>query len=443
VNNLTTTHCLRMLKKMTENLSTETFLVHDHRGLFVGLARRLAKTGARVFYCTPQDRRDRVNEALVGDGCELEWTDDLWLVKRDVTCFVFPDIRHEGEQAELRSQGYPVWGSQGGMKLEQNRIFFLNKLKELGLDVPPHTVVEGLDALSEYLKDKRDIYIKMSKWRGSWETTHWRSWDDDWLLIHEWWVKFGPMGRFKKFICCDNIKTDLEIGADTYNIDGAWPETMLHGIERKDKAYFSAVTPRSEMPEQLTQVMDAFSPYLQKMGYRNQWSMENRIKDDKNYFGDATTRGGLPSSPSFTAVQNMGTIIRAGAEGMLEQPDYGFKFSAECSVEITRSCDGMQSMDLKKDVSECFFDQECFFMDGVRWWPPDEGEPGCCGWLRTIGDTPSECFKEMNRLADELPDGVCAAVEDLAHVINEVEAEMKAGIPFTDEPLPDPAIVLE
>lgn len=426
-----------------ENLSSECFLVSDHRGLFVGLARRLAKTGARVFYCTPQDRRDRIDEAVIGDGAELEWTDDLWMVKRQVTCFVFPDIRHEGEQLELRKQGYPVWGSGAGMALEQNRLFFMRKLKELGLDVPPHTVVEGLDELAKYLKDKKDIFIKMSKWRGSWETTHWRSWKDDWLLIHEWWVKFGPMGQFKKFICCDKIDTDLEIGADTFNIHGVWPDTMLHGIERKDKAYFAAVTPRSKMPKQLTEVMDAFSDYLRMVEYRNQWSMENRIKGDKNYFGDATTRGGLPSSASFCAVNNMGTIIRAGAEGILEEPDYGYKFSAECSVEITGHCKGMQSMNLNKELSEAFFDQECFFVGETRWWPPDEGHPGCCGWLRTTGDTPKETFEAMNKLADELPDGTCASVEDLAHIVKEVESEMDQGIPFTDAPLPDPAIVLE
>ena len=329
------------------------------------------------------------------------------------------------------------------MALEQNRIFFLKKLKELGLDVPPYEIVHGLDALSEYLKDKKDIYIKVSKWRGSWETTHWRSWDDDWVLIHEWWVRFGPIGYTQPFLCFDKIDTDLEIGADTYGIDGYWPDKMLHGIERKDKAYFSAVTKWSDMPEQLTQVMEAFSPYLRKMGYRNQWSMENRVTEKENYFNDATCRGGLPSTASFCSMRNTGTIIRAGAEGMLEQPDYGYQFSAECSVEISGSSASMQNLTLKKELREAFLEQECFEVDGVLWWPPDEGHPGNCGWLRATGNTPKECFEKANALADELPDGTDAAIEQLAHCIKEVESEMEAGISFTNKELPDPAVVLE
>ena len=97
-----------------ENLSGKTFGVMDHYGLFVGIARRLAKSGARVIYSTPIDRRDSINEAIIGDGMpEIECTDDLWPMKKQIDCFVFPDIRHQGMQAELRSQGYPVWGKPG------------------------------------------------------------------------------------------------------------------------------------------------------------------------------------------------------------------------------------------------------------------------------------------------------------------------------------------
>lgn len=426
-----------------ENLSTECFLVHDHFGLFVELATRLAKTGARVIYSTPIDRRDRINEAVIGDGMDMEWTDDYWSKKSEVTCFVFPDIRHQGPQKELREQGYPVWGSQSGMSLEQNRQFFLRKLKELGLDVPPHEEVVGLDNLSAYLKDKKDIFIKVSKWRGSWETTHWRSWEEDSKLLHEWAVKFGPLAAITRFICFTKIDTDLEIGADTFNVDGKWPSVMLHGIERKNKAYFSAVTDKKDMPEQLTQVMDAFSPYLKKVGYRQQWSMENRVTPSKNYFIDATTRGGLPSTPSFCKANNTGTIILAGAQGELVEPDYGFKFSAECACELSCIEDEWQTVVLKPEVREYLFAQQCCQFNGQLWFPPLGQASGHIGWLVTTGDTPKECFEEMNRIADELPDGVSAAVEELAHCIKEVESEMSQGIPFTDAPLPDPAVVLE
>ena len=428
---------------MKENLSSETFAVCDHFGLFVSLSLRLAQTGARVIYSTPQDRYDRINEAVIGDGMEMEWTDDFWSKKKEATCIVFPDIRQQGMQSELRSQGYPVWGAQGGMALEQNRQLFLNKLKELGLDVPPHTEVTGLENLTAYLKDKKDIFIKVSKWRGSWETTHWRSWKEDWKLFHDWWVKWGPLGDAIRFLCFDKIDTDLEIGADTYCVDGKWPSVMLQGIERKNKAYFAAVTKREDMPEQLTSVMEAFSPFLKQCGYRQQWSMENRVKGDKNYFIDATCRGGLPSTATFCKANNTGTIILAGAQGELVEPDYGFKFSAECACELEDSSDEWGTVVLKQEVRECLFAQQCCEVDGQLWFPPTGTKSGHIGWLRTVGDTPKECFEEMNRIADELPDGCSAAVEELAHVIKEIETEQESGIPFTEQPLPDPSVVLE
>jgi hypothetical protein len=425
-------------------LSSKTFMVFDHFGLFVGLAQRLAESGARVFYSTPIDRRDSIYEAVIGDGfSDIKCVDEFWPYKDKVDCFVFPDIRHDGLQAELRKQGLPVWGSQAGMKLEQNRQFFLGKLKELGLDVPPFTEVTGLSKLAAFLKNKKDIWIKVSKWRGSWETFHWCSWDEDWSNLDLWAVKFGGLKEFIRFICFPKIETDLEIGADTYCVDGRWPSTMLHGIERKNKAYMSAVTKRDKMPKQLTEVMDAFSPFLKEVGYRNQWSMEDRVTDSKNYFIDATTRGGLPSTPTFLSAKNTPEVIYHGARGEFVEIDYGFKFSAECAVELEDASDNWGTIVLKPETRKHLFAQQCCECDGQLWFPPTGSVSGHIGWLFVTGDTPTEVAEKMNKLADDLPDGADAQVEALSDVIKEVESEMEQGIFFTDMEMPDPQVVLE
>jgi hypothetical protein len=241
------------------DISSTSFGVQDHQGLFLPIARRLAESGARVYYATPIDRRDSINEGVVGDVDGIQWCDDLWLVKNKVDTFVFPDIRHMGMQLELRDQGRAVWGAGKAMRLELDREFFLKKLAELGLDVAPHEIVVGLTALQEYLKGKEDIYIKVSKWRGSWETFHWRSQARDGHRFAIWGVRFGGLQEKIRFICFAEIKTNLEIGADTYSIEGEWPTMMLHGIEKKDEAYFAAVTEREKMPEEMLPIMDAFS----------------------------------------------------------------------------------------------------------------------------------------------------------------------------------------
>lgn len=429
---------------MSENLSSKTFCVFDHFGLFLSLGRRLAESGARVLYCTPVDRYDRLNEAIVGDGFDdIEWVEEFWPFKKEINCFVFPDIRHNGLQAELRSQGLPVWGSGDGMALEQNRVFFLKKLKELGLDVPPHQVIVGLTNLTVFLKDKKDIWIKVSKWRGTWETTHWRSWDEDSHLLDIWAVKFGGKKEAIQFICFPKIDTDLEIGADTYCIDGQWPSQILHGIEKKDAAYFSAVTPREQMPEELLSIMDAFRPYLKQVGYRNQWSMEARVKKPKSYFIDATTRGGLPSTASFLNAKNVPEVIYHGARGEFVDVDYGFKFSAECMVNTKIEQGEWATAVLPDEVREHFLAQQCCEEDGQLWYPPLDARDNHLGWLCTVGNSPTEVCEEMNRLADMLPDGLDAQVEALADVIREVESEESQGIKFTSAKMPDPSVVLQ
>ena len=424
---------------------TRCFCVCDHRGLFLGIARRLAGLGHRVLYNLPEDRRDTLNDAVIGDNIPgIECVDDIWHKKSEVDCFVFPDVRRLGEQLELRSQGYPVWGSGRGMVLEQDRLFFLEKLHELGLDVPPYEPVKGFTNLLLYLKDREDIWIKVSKWRGSWETFHWRSESEDAHNIHEKMVKLWGVREHIVFICFPKIETDLEIGADTYCVDGQWPANMLHGIERKDAAYFSAVTPREQMPGQLQPVMEAFSPFLKEARYRNQWSMEVRVTDRENFFIDATTRGGLPSTATFLAAKNVDEVIFHGARGEFVEIDYGFKFSAECMVKLSGSRGAWETSELEPETKDAMLLQNYCEPDGQPWFPPDEDDAVTdIGWLFATGDTPVEVAKKMNAIADELPDGADANVEALADVIREIESEKKEGIHFTGLTMPEPDVVLE
>jgi hypothetical protein len=426
------------------DLSSKTFLVFDH-GFFLPLARRLAQSGARVLYKTPYEKAfPSLNEGVIGDGFgDIQYCADFWPIKKEIDCFVFPDIYHAGLQMELRSQGFAVWGAGNAMALETNRLFFLNKLKELGLDVAPHVVIEGITALREFLKDKKDIFIKVSKWRGSWETCRWRSWKEDSHRLDYWAVKFGGVKEKIRFICFPKIDTKLEIGADTYNVDGIWPAMMLHGIEQKDCAYFSAVTPYTKMPPELTHIMEAFSPFLREQQYRQQWSMEVRVTEDKNFFIDSTNRGGLPSTGSFLQANNVPEVIFKGAHGEFVEVDYGFKYSAECMVKIHGEPGCWETIVVPDELKPHLMFSDCCEVDGQIWFPADEGAIEEVGWLVATGDTPKETAEQMNLLADMLPDGADAAVESLADIIREIEEEEAKGIKFTDAPMPDPEIVLQ
>jgi hypothetical protein len=430
-----------------KDIKEVTALVFDH-GLFIPLAHALAKGCKRVLYHTPAERAfNRVNEWVVGDGFEdIELCEDIWDVRNEVDLWVFPDIQHSGLQNELHRQGCAVWGSRSGDSIEIQRVKFHKLLGKLGLEVPPYVTKKGWTALREHLRHEENKYIKISKYRGNLETCHWRNWELDEDTLNSWAVEFGPVKEQIMFLVFDDIKTDLEIGGDTYCVQGKWPAVMLHGDERKDECYFGAVTEFGEMPEALQDVMDAFSPVLAEEGYCNQWSMEVRVKDDKSYFIDPTCRGGLPSTGSQIVLwKNLPEIIWAGANGELVNPEVAEKdkFSAECLLTMKREEGGWAKTRIPEELKDAMLVRNCCAVDGAVAFPPNDIKGDEIGWLVAKGSTMEETVERMLEYKKLVPSGVVAHTEGLADVIKEIQAAEEKGIEFTDQEIPEPAIVVE
>lgn len=421
-----------------------TFLVID-TGLFLPFAQCMAKQAKRVIWHNPDKRGfPSLRQGAIGDGFDnIEHTLDFWPLLKDVDCVCFPDIGHAGLQKHLVSIGKPVWGSRFGDKFELGREFFMRKLDEVGLDVPSFKVAVGLDELEEMLKGEEDKYVKVSRWRGDFETFHWRNWkmDQEWL---DWLgVNFGPVEKVMHFLVFDAIDTDLEIGGDTYCVDGNWPSLMLNGVEGKDKTYFAAVTEREEMPEQIQEILAAIGPDLKTYNYRNQISFEDRVKGDKHYYIDATQRGGMPSSGSqYKLWSNFPEIVWAGANGELVDPEPDAMFSIECQITCKCEKDTWTTVELPPELEDhCNFSY-CGHLDGCYVFPPDDIHQGELGWFVVTGDDPKTLLQEAKDLADMLPDGLNADVESLSAVINEIDTMKKEGISFTEKTMPEPSQVL-
>jgi hypothetical protein len=171
------------------------------------------------------------------------------------------------------------------------------------------------------LHDKEDRWIKISRFRGDFETLHWRSWDEDSNRLDAFAVKFGPFREQINFYVFEPIDTDIEDGCDTWCIDGAYPELVIHGMEAKDKAYIGTWQKYSDLPEPLRRVGDAFSPILAGFDYRSFFSTEVRITEDgEPYFIDPTCRAGSPPSQVMTEmIANYSEIIWGGANGKGER----------------------------------------------------------------------------------------------------------------------------
>ena len=417
----------------------------------VPIAQRLARqpNGFKRVYLFQEWEEDysTLNRAIQGEGFgDITRIADLWSVKNEVDLFVFPDVQRAGLQQELERQGKAVWGSRSGDVQELDREQFLSTLREVGLEVPPHNVVQGLNALRSFLRDKEDYYVKVSLYRGSFETCHFRSWKLDECLLDLFAVRFGPAKELVRFLCFPNIDTKLEIGADTYCVDGKFPKTILHGVEWKDRSYFGAVQGLSEAPKQIREVLTKFGSILGQHRYRNQFSCEVRIKGNKFYFIDATCRMGLPSTASQLELwANWPEIVWHGANGELLEPKPQGKFCAEAIITVKRDPNEWALFDVPKELKRWCKFAGCFEYEGNICFPACEGggQDDSVGWLVAIGNTPEETIKRINAQADMLPDGMDANTECIAYVIKEIQQEQKAGIHFTSQAMPKPGYVFE
>lgn len=428
-----------------KDLKDITCCVVDH-GLFIPVAQRLAKGFKRVLYHSPwEEGFPTINKCIVGDGfADIERCDDIWKAKKEIDLFVFPDIQNSGLQLELESQGFPVWGSRDGDSIEINRQKFHKILSQAGLEVPTFTTIKGLTKLRDYLKGKENKFIKISKYRGSLETCQWRSWHEDEGLLDVWAVRFGPAKELVPFMVFEPIDTDLEIGGDTYCIDGEWPSLMIHGDEWKDKGFLGTITERKDMPEHIQEVLDAFGPVLKEYRYRNNFSMELRVVNDKAYFIDPCCRGPLPATGSQLELYgNYPEIIWYGANGMLIDPEPTAQFSAECIVKSKGEKGQWKKTVVPDELKDALKLSNCCEIDGAVCFPADDSHGEDIGWLISTGNTISDTIETMKEYESLLPSGLSIGIESLANLLKEIHESEKKGIEFTEQTVPEPAIVLE
>jgi len=432
------------MKAENKELSQATVLVVDH-GLFLPVAHRLAKAFKRVLYHVPAEMGfPTINASIIGDGFpDIEKCNDIWAVKNEVSCWCFPDIGFSGLQLELESQGRAVWGSRNADRLELKRQYFHRVLEEVGLPVPQFKVFKGWTKLRDHLKDVEDKYLKISSYRGSMETTHWRSWALDEGFLDVLAVRFGPAKELIPFMVFDAIETDIEIGSDTYGVDGKFPTLLLNGIEHKDKGYIGAVTKLEDMPKVLTDVLEAFSPVLKKYRCRNQWSTEVRVKDGIGWFTDPTPRGGIPSTPSqLAAWSNFPEIVLAGAHGELVNPVPSCKHTCECMISRKSAKEQWPAVEIPEKLKEWTAFGNCCQIDGRLVFPSDEQHGNDLGWLFAIGDTVEELIDNLHEKADLLPDGLDADTDSLVDLLKEAAAAEKEGVEFGKQEIPEPETAL-
>jgi len=429
--------------------TTETTALVIDNGLFLPLALELGPAFKRVLYQTTHERAfPLINDCVIGDGFEdwnVERCDDFWEQIDEIGLFIFPDIGQSGLQQYLESIGKKVWGSRRGDDLELKRMLLKKTQQEFGLSVPEHKSIKGLDALRSFLKETKNVFVKVSRFRGTSETFHHLDYDHSLPLLDNLAVSLGPLQNEFPFLIEWPIQSELELGFDGYCIDGRFPSIALQGWEKKDKGLIASVQTYDELPRQVTEVNNALASVLKDYSYRNFLSTEIRVKDDEGTMIDITCRAGLPSIESQIELwSNLPEIILGGAQGMMINPEPSAKFAVECMVNHKDDKSRWRILEVPEEAKDSIKPYSACFHDGLYCFPPFPHSSDTVASIVASGDTLEsaiDSLKEKAELLSDQPVTVCIdSIYDMLKTIHEAEEE---GIEFSSQEIPEPETALE
>lgn len=437
------------------DLSDKTALLVD-TGLFTELAVRLAPSFKRFLYWSQwEDEFPFINNRVLGRGVSgITRVEDPFDHVKETDLFIFPDVFRSGWQTHLESLDKRVWGGRKGERLELDRIWFRQFQQELGMNVPRHEVVTGLSELRLLLNDSGECFVKTtSRIRGSWETYHHFDAEQSEYYLDKKAVDLGGTKEAVRFLVEWPLDAEIETGGDTYCIDGQFPETQLQGYEIKSKLILCSVNQRSDLPEEVRQCMEPLSPFLKEQRYRNFMSAEVKVetngKENKAYALDPCCRCPNPGiGVEMEMIGNLPEIIWHGAAGELIEPEMVAQFGIQAALyHDDRQAELWKQFRIPEELKRwvklmefCKKDEE----DDLWQIVPRPPHGHKIGWCVGVGDTIKEAVEHLQDVAAVFKGGpleVC--LEPIKEALDEIQTAEDEGIPFTDQPVPEPESVVK
>jgi hypothetical protein len=281
----------------TVDVSKMTAIVYDRGGLHLYWAEKLSEKYKTVmYYLADSDSYPTSQKHTIGMGiAKVKRIHDFWKHVDEADLIVFPDC-YDGElQHWLRAKGYKVFGSGRAEKLEIDKIYFMDKLKELKLPAAETYIAHGLKELREYLikHDNTTLFLK-NLHRGDFESKKFSSMSQIRPWLDDLVKRVGTASDTMDVLIQHKIDAVAEVGYDGFCIDGDYTENCIVGYEIKDCCFAGKVF--SKTPDVLAEINTAFAPSQKELGGRGNLSTEIRVtKDGLKYYIDPTER--CPSPP--------------------------------------------------------------------------------------------------------------------------------------------------
>lgn len=411
------------------NLKDKTAIVYD-RGIYMSLAARLARDFGRVLLYNPAWKTTwpRFTDAQIGAGLleneGVERIENFFDHLDEADIIVFPDTLDADLVNHLRGLGKRVWGSGYAESLELDRIDTLEYLKELNLPVPKYKVVNGLDALREYLKSHEDVYVKVSIFRGTFETFHSETYNLTEPLLDKLEGELGPVKNRIIFSVFEPLE-GIELAFDGFSIDGQFPKKVPLGFEVKDMGWCAKVKDYKDLYPAVKEFNKAIAPTLKLNKYRNFMSPEIRVtKDGTGYMCDFCARFPSPvSEVYYELIGNFSEIIWAGADGELVEPEYVDEYAMTLAIYSDWARENWQGVYIEKEALPYVKLRNYTIVDNVYYIVPNTIDKNdCIGVIVATGNSLEDCAAKVNKYADMVKGYrikiECATVDKMQKVID-------------------------
>lgn len=409
------------------NLSNKNILLYDLSGTFTFAAERMARDFGKVCYFSQwQGGFSQSKDFLPGHGLpDVERIDDPFRKIDDFDLWWFTDVGMGGLQEFLRREGIPVFGCGDGQALEINRVKLKEELIAADLAIAKSRVITGIDRLRAILMKETDLFIKMSFFRGDGETFRHDKWFSTATWLNNLAVQLGPYGEIAEFLVEEPIEGDaVEIGYDTFAVNGQLPENMLFGYEVKDAGFLGTTDP---LPQRLRDNANKFQKVLEKYNYTGILSTELRVTKDEEYLIDFTARCPSPPSEVECAItDNLAEIVYEGAKGNLVEPEFNARYGAMLVMKSDWIVD--HALALQRGRSDRVFLHGHFKLGNKDYAIVPEGFPEFAGAVG-IGDTVEEAIEEALDAAESV-DGYQVRYDGDAfeEAIKTIRAGQKLGL---------------
>jgi hypothetical protein len=324
-------------------MESKNFLIID-AGQFISQANALSNNGKnKCWYYTSSEKSFPLLEDIA-PGRDFEHLERVPYLfdfmtehKDEIDCICNFDSANQDLISYLRDDPFwskkSIFGSGLGVRLEDDRVGFKKILAKIGLDVGKengtnegdYKVVHGVNELEEYSKKHPDIYAKIDKYRGTFETTHLEDYKDEILegTFDEIRHELGPPFKdTQKFIVEHAIGDSVEIGMDGFFGKFGLAESHTWGLEWKKGPYLCT---NGKFPKYIENTIKKLSPILNALQYQGCMSTEEKItKAGKDYLIDFCARGALPLTIGYSSwIKNFDEVvykIGSGEEVKVDMP---------------------------------------------------------------------------------------------------------------------------